>query len=135
MSEQPEVSLRPFETADAAAVHRWFNNPEAIKTLMEQRDEFTPDQAEAWTRRAMDESGEDRKYAIVVEGYDERQRRRLEVLPGLTGWAQIHGRAALSWEERIELDVWYVDHRSASLDLRILARTARLLLTGHGLYG
>ena len=47
-----------------------------------------------------------------VERYDERQRRRLNVLPGITGWAQIHGRASLSWDERIELDVWYVDHRS-----------------------
>mgnify|MGYP003911246965 CR=1 FL=1 len=69
-----------------------------------------------------------------VERYTERQRRRLAVLPGLTGWAQIHGRAELSWEERIELDVWYVEHRSLRLDLRILVRTARMLATGHGLY-
>ena len=65
----------------------------------------------------------------------ERQRRRLEVKPGITGWAQVNGRAGIPWEERIELDVWYVDHRSLALDLRILGRTARLLLTGHGLYG
>ncbi len=70
-----------------------------------------------------------------VELYTERQRRRLEVKPGLTGWAQVNGRAGIPWEERIELDVWYVDHRSPGLDLRILARTARLLATGHGLYG
>ena len=70
-----------------------------------------------------------------VERYSERQRRRLSILPGLTGWAQVNGRATLSWDERIELDVWYVDHRSLALDLRILVRTARLLLTGHGLYG
>lgn len=70
-----------------------------------------------------------------VERYTERQRRRLDVRPGLTGWAQIHGRATLPWAERIELDVWYVDHRSALLDLRIMARTAGRLLTGHGLYG
>ena len=69
-----------------------------------------------------------------VERYDERQRRRLEVKPGITGWAQIHGRAELSWPERIELDVWYVEHRSLRLDLRILAKTARMLATGHGLY-
>ena len=69
-----------------------------------------------------------------VEQYSDRQRRRLEVRPGLTGWAQINGRASLSWEERIELDLWYVDNRSLRLDLRILARTARLLLTGQGLY-
>jgi lipopolysaccharide/colanic/teichoic acid biosynthesis glycosyltransferase len=73
--------------------------------------------------------------AAQVERYTPRQRRRLEVKPGLTGWAQVHGRAGIPWEERIELDVWYVDHRSPWLDLRILARTARLLLTGHGLYG
>jgi lipopolysaccharide/colanic/teichoic acid biosynthesis glycosyltransferase len=65
-----------------------------------------------------------------VERYDERQRRRLEVLPGLTGWAQIHGRATLSWEERIELDVWYVDHRSPLTDLLILLRTPLALFGG-----
>jgi lipopolysaccharide/colanic/teichoic acid biosynthesis glycosyltransferase len=69
-----------------------------------------------------------------VELYTPRQRRRLEVKPGITGWAQVNGRAGISWEERIELDIWYVEHRSLALDLRILARTARLLLTGHGLY-
>jgi lipopolysaccharide/colanic/teichoic acid biosynthesis glycosyltransferase len=65
-----------------------------------------------------------------VERYDERQRRRLDVLPGLTGWAQIHGRAGLSWPERIELDVWYVDHRSPRTDLLILLRTPLALLGG-----
>ena len=65
-----------------------------------------------------------------VEKYDEHQRRRLEVKPGITGWAQIHGRAALPWAERIELDVWYVEHRSALLDLKILARTPLALFSG-----
>ena len=65
-----------------------------------------------------------------VEQYTERQRRRLEVKPGLTGWAQIHGRAELPWDDRIELDVWYVEHRSLSLDLRILARTPFALFRG-----
>jgi lipopolysaccharide/colanic/teichoic acid biosynthesis glycosyltransferase len=69
-----------------------------------------------------------------VDGYTVRQRRRLEVKPGITGWAQINGRTSLPWPERIELDVWYVEHRSLRLDLRILVRTARLLATGHGLY-
>jgi lipopolysaccharide/colanic/teichoic acid biosynthesis glycosyltransferase len=69
-----------------------------------------------------------------VDRYTERQRRRLEVKPGITGWAQVNGRTSLPWPERIELDVWYVEHRSLRLDLRILARTARLLATGHGLY-
>ena len=72
--------------------------------------------------------------AYQVERYTPRQRRRLEVKPGITGWAQVHGRARLPWDERIELDVWYVEHRSLRLDLRILARTARMLATGHGLY-
>jgi [ribosomal protein S5]-alanine N-acetyltransferase len=69
MSDQPEVSLRRFEPADATAVHRWFNNPEATKTLMESRESFSLEQAEAWVRRAMDDGGEDRKYAIDVEGH------------------------------------------------------------------
>jgi lipopolysaccharide/colanic/teichoic acid biosynthesis glycosyltransferase len=69
-----------------------------------------------------------------VDRYTERQRRRLEVKPGITGWAQINGRTSLPWPERIELDVWYVDNRSLRLDLRILAKTARMLATGHGLY-
>jgi lipopolysaccharide/colanic/teichoic acid biosynthesis glycosyltransferase len=69
-----------------------------------------------------------------VERYTDRQRRRLEVKPGLTGWAQVNGRVSLSWPERIELDVWYVDHRSLWLDLRILVTTAWLLVSGHGLY-
>jgi lipopolysaccharide/colanic/teichoic acid biosynthesis glycosyltransferase len=69
-----------------------------------------------------------------VEQYTDRQRRRLEVKPGITGWAQVNGRAALPWNERIELDVWYVDHRSLRLDVKILAITARMLVTGHGLY-
>jgi lipopolysaccharide/colanic/teichoic acid biosynthesis glycosyltransferase len=65
-----------------------------------------------------------------VETYTARQRRRLDVRPGLTGWAQVHGRATLPWAERIELDVWYVEHRSASLDLKILLRTPLVLLFG-----
>jgi lipopolysaccharide/colanic/teichoic acid biosynthesis glycosyltransferase len=65
-----------------------------------------------------------------VERYDVRQRRRLEVKPGITGWAQVHGRASLPWETRIELDVWYVDHRSPGLDLTILARTPLVLFRG-----
>jgi len=68
-----------------------------------------------------------------VDDYTPRQRRRHEVLPGITGWAQVQGRAGIPWEERIELDVWYVDHRTAVLDLRILAKTAYLVLSGHGL--
>jgi len=65
-----------------------------------------------------------------VERYTERQRRRLAVKPGLTGWAQVAGRATLPWAERIELDVWYVDHRSPRVDLKILARTPLALFGG-----
>jgi lipopolysaccharide/colanic/teichoic acid biosynthesis glycosyltransferase len=65
-----------------------------------------------------------------VEKYTDRQRRRLEVLPGITGWAQIHGRASLSWDERIELDLWYVDHRSPLTDVLILLRTPLALFGG-----
>ncbi len=65
-----------------------------------------------------------------VDRYDERQRHRLDVRPGLTGWAQIHGRATLPWAERIELDLWYVEHRSPRVDLAILARTPLALLGG-----
>jgi lipopolysaccharide/colanic/teichoic acid biosynthesis glycosyltransferase len=68
--------------------------------------------------------------AYQVERYTARQRRRLDVKPGLTGWAQIHGRAALPWAERIELDVWYVENRSPRVDLRILLRTPSALFRG-----
>jgi lipopolysaccharide/colanic/teichoic acid biosynthesis glycosyltransferase len=65
-----------------------------------------------------------------VERYTPRQRRRLEVKPGITGWAQVNGRARLRWADRIELDVWYVENRSAWVDLKILARTPGALFTG-----
>ena len=68
--------------------------------------------------------------AYQVERYTSRQRRRLDVKPGITGWAQVHGRARLPWDERIELDVWYVEHRSPLLDLQILARTPVALFGG-----
>ena len=68
--------------------------------------------------------------AYQVEQYTPHQRRRLDVRPGITGWAQVQGRASLPWEERIELDVWYVEHRSPSLDLKILARTPFALFGG-----
>ncbi len=70
--------------------------------------------------------------AQVVD-YTPQQHRRHEVRPGLTGWAQVQGRAGIPWEQRIELDVEYVDRRGFGLDLRILAQTAWLLVTGHGL--
>jgi lipopolysaccharide/colanic/teichoic acid biosynthesis glycosyltransferase len=69
-----------------------------------------------------------------VDDYTPRQRGRLAVKPGITGWAQVNGRASLPWPERIELDLWYVEHRSLRLDLEILRRTARSVLSGGGLY-
>jgi lipopolysaccharide/colanic/teichoic acid biosynthesis glycosyltransferase len=71
---------------------------------------------------------------VQVEQYTERQRGRLLVKPGLTGWAQVNGRASLPWPERIELDLWYVEHRSMRLDVEIVLRTVRMVLGGHGLY-
>ena len=65
-----------------------------------------------------------------VDRYTDRQRRRLDVRPGLTGWAQVNGRATLSWDDRIELDVWYVEHRSALVDLKILLRTPLAMFGG-----
>jgi lipopolysaccharide/colanic/teichoic acid biosynthesis glycosyltransferase len=70
--------------------------------------------------------------AQVVD-YTPRQHHRHDVRPGITGWAQVQGRAGIPWEERIELDLWYVEHRSAALDARILLKTVWLLVTGHGL--
>jgi lipopolysaccharide/colanic/teichoic acid biosynthesis glycosyltransferase len=71
---------------------------------------------------------------VQVDRYSERQRRRLDARPGLTGWAQVNGRASLPWHERIELDLWYIERSSLRLDLRILAMTLRMVLGGHGLY-
>jgi lipopolysaccharide/colanic/teichoic acid biosynthesis glycosyltransferase len=71
---------------------------------------------------------------VQVEQYTERQRGRLAVKPGITGWAQVNGRASLPWSERIELDLYYIEHRSLALDLRILWRTVAMVLGGSGLY-
>jgi lipopolysaccharide/colanic/teichoic acid biosynthesis glycosyltransferase len=71
---------------------------------------------------------------VQVAQYTPRQRGRLSVKPGITGWAQVNGRASLPWPERIELDLWYVEHRTTALDLKIMWMTVRMLLSGHGLY-
>jgi lipopolysaccharide/colanic/teichoic acid biosynthesis glycosyltransferase len=71
---------------------------------------------------------------VQVDRYTERQRGRLAVKPGITGWAQVNGRTELPWDERIELDLWYIEHRSWRLDLCIIWRTARMVLGGDGLY-
>jgi lipopolysaccharide/colanic/teichoic acid biosynthesis glycosyltransferase len=69
-----------------------------------------------------------------VEAYDERQRGRLAIRPGITGWAQVNGRTSLPWSERIELDLDYIERRSLELDIEILKRTVRVLVGGEGLY-
>jgi lipopolysaccharide/colanic/teichoic acid biosynthesis glycosyltransferase len=71
---------------------------------------------------------------VQVAQYTERQRGRLAVKPGITGWAQVNGRTALPWSERIELDLYYIKHRSPALDMRILWRTVAIVLGGSGLY-
>jgi lipopolysaccharide/colanic/teichoic acid biosynthesis glycosyltransferase len=71
---------------------------------------------------------------VQVAQYTDRQRGRLALKPGITGWAQVNGRASLPWPQRIELDLWYVEHATLALDLRILWLTVRMLVTGHGLY-
>jgi lipopolysaccharide/colanic/teichoic acid biosynthesis glycosyltransferase len=71
---------------------------------------------------------------VQVEQYSERQRGRLAIKPGITGWAQVNGRASLPWSERIELDLYYIEHRSLALDARILWRTVAMVLGGSGLY-
>jgi len=71
---------------------------------------------------------------VQVDQYTARERGRLAVKPGITGWAQVNGRASVPWSERIELDLWYVEHRTLALDLEILVRTVRMVVTGQGLY-
>jgi lipopolysaccharide/colanic/teichoic acid biosynthesis glycosyltransferase len=71
---------------------------------------------------------------VQVDRYTERQRGRLLVRPGITGWAQVNGRASLPWKERIELDLHYVERATPLMDLRILLTTIRMAVTGHGLY-
>jgi lipopolysaccharide/colanic/teichoic acid biosynthesis glycosyltransferase len=72
--------------------------------------------------------------AVQVEQYTERQRRRLHLRPGITGWAQVNGRASLPWSERIELDLYYIEHRSLALDLKIAWRTVAMILAGGEVY-
>ena len=71
---------------------------------------------------------------VQIAQYTDRQRGRLQIRPGITGWAQVNGRASLSWNERIELDLYYIEHRSLRLDLKIIVRTVALVFGGSGLY-
>ncbi|MCX6323670.1 MAG: sugar transferase [Sphingobacteriales bacterium] len=65
--------------------------------------------------------------------YNEKQRRRHEVKPGITGWAQVNGRNAISWEQKFDLDVWYVDHQTFGLDLSIFFKTIKNIITSEGI--
>ena len=117
MSDAPEaesapVSIRPFRPDDAPAVHRWFNNPEAVKTLMEVRDSFSEEDARGWTERAMEDSGEDRKYAIVVPDREEPVgftalyglfRQTAPELGALIG-DEVRGRGVGRWAERLTVE-------------------------------
>ena len=69
-----------------------------------------------------------------VAQYSERERGRLAIRPGITGWAQVNGRTSLPWAQRIELDLWYIEHRTWRLDLTILGRSVRMVFGGEGLY-
>lgn len=71
---------------------------------------------------------------VQVAQYTSRQRGRLALRPGITGWAQVNGRTSLPWAQRIELDLWYIEHRSVALDLRILWRTLAIVIGGEGIY-
>ena len=71
---------------------------------------------------------------VQVAQYTDRQRGRLAMKPGITGWAQVNGRTSLPWAQRIELDLWYIEHRSLRLDIKILLATIRMVFTGSGLY-
>lgn len=117
MSDEPQaeeapVSIRPFEPGDAPAVYRWFNNPEAVKTLMEVRDSFSEEDARGWTERACDDSGEDRKFAILVPDREEPVgftalyglfRQTAPELGALIG-DEIRGRGVGRWAERLTVE-------------------------------
>jgi RimJ/RimL family protein N-acetyltransferase len=109
MSQTPTVSLRDLRADDAEAVHRWFNNPEATRTLMEQRESFSLQQAEGWTERAAENTGEDRKYAIQVPGIEQPVgftalyglfRQTAPELGALIG-DEVRGRGVGRWAERL----------------------------------
>ena len=79
--------------------------------------------------------GRAQRLPYQVELYNDFQRRRLLVKPGITGWAQVNGRNAISWEQRIKLDVWYVENWSLWLDVKILLKTVTVVIRKEGLYG
>jgi lipopolysaccharide/colanic/teichoic acid biosynthesis glycosyltransferase len=71
---------------------------------------------------------------VQVDEYTERQRKRLDIRPGITGWAQVNGRASLPWADRIELDIFYIENRSTAMDFKILGRTVKQMFTGQDHY-
>lgn len=142
MSEEPPCSIRPFGPEDAAAVHRWFNNPEAVKTLMETRDSFTEEDARAWTERAMNETGEDRKFAIEVPGYQEPVgftalyglfRQTAPELGALLG-DEVRGRGIGRWAERLTVTRAFEEYGAHRVYGRIPAfnEAAKKVVTAQG---
>jgi RimJ/RimL family protein N-acetyltransferase len=142
MSEEPPCSIRPFRPEDAAAVHRWFNNPEAVKTLMETRDSFTEEDARAWTERAMNETGEDRKFAIEVPGHQEPVgftalyglfRQTAPELGALLG-DEVRGRGIGRWAERLTVTRAFEEYGAHRVYGRIPAfnEAAKKVVTAQG---
>ncbi len=142
MSEEPPCSIRPFGPEDSTAVHRWFNNPDAVKTLMETRDSFTEEDARAWTERAMNETGEDRKFAIEVPGYQEPVgftalyglfRQTAPELGALLG-DEVRGRGIGRWAERLTVTRAFEEYGAHRVYGRIPAfnEAAKKVVTAQG---
>ncbi|QNN52175.1 sugar transferase [Nocardioides mesophilus] len=132
-----EFSIAKFRTMRA---ERWPGEPDADRDCRVGRMLRTlslDELPQVWNVLAGDMSliGPRPTLPEQVRHYSAHQRRRLEVRPGLTGWAQVNGRNSISWPERIELDIWYIDHRNLALDLRILRRTVLQLVRPSGVYG
>jgi lipopolysaccharide/colanic/teichoic acid biosynthesis glycosyltransferase len=132
-----EFSIVKFRTMRA---EQWIGQPDADRdTLLGRRlRAFSLDELpQLWNVLVGDMSliGPRPTLPEQVRHYTERQCGRLAVRPGLTGWAQVNGRNSISWPERIELDLHYLEHRRLALDLRILWRTVLLLVRPRGIYG
>lgn len=142
MPQTPTVSIRDFRPGDAEAVHRWFNNPEATRTLMEQRESFSLEQATGWAERAADNSGEDRKYAIEVPGIEQPVgftalyglfRQTAPELGCLIG-DEVRGRGVGRWAERLTVTRAFEEFGAHRVYGRIPAfnKAARKVVTAQG---
>lgn len=140
--ERPGRGGRPFRMAK----FRTMLEPDPARGLVSDEDRLTPFGARLratsldelpslWNvvRGDMALVGPRPLLMSYLERYSPEQARRLEVRPGLTGWAQVNGRNAVSWDDRLSMDVWYVDHRSHALDLKILWLTVRSVVQREGI--